>query len=77
MPKVTLYGAPTCPDCHLAKIFLDEHKVDFQDVNVSDKAKAQEMVGKTQQRTIPVIMVGDEFIVGFDKAKIKGLLRLK
>ena len=35
------------------------------------------MVEKSGQMGVPVILIEDEIIVGFDKAKISGLLGIK
>ncbi|MBW3022754.1 glutaredoxin family protein [Candidatus Woesearchaeota archaeon] len=76
-PKVTVYSTPTCPYCHKAKDFLKENKIEFEDIDVSkDQNKAQEMIEKSGQMGVPVIEVGDEIIVGFDKEKLKKALKI-
>jgi glutaredoxin 3 len=39
-----------------------------------DREKAQEMMQKSKQMGVPVIIIGDEIIVGFDRAKIDKLI---
>ncbi len=47
----------------------------FRDVNVAADAEAREaLVRLTGQMAIPVIVVGDEVVRGFDKARLKVLL---
>lgn len=47
----------------------------FRDVNVAADAQAREdLVRLTGQMAIPVIVVGDEVVRGFDKARLKTLL---
>ncbi|PIN75072.1 NrdH-redoxin [Candidatus Woesearchaeota archaeon CG10_big_fil_rev_8_21_14_0_10_37_12] len=76
-PKVTVYSTPTCPFCHKAKDFLKENKIAFKDIDVSkDHDAAQDMIEKSGQMGVPVIEIGDEIIVGFDKAKMKKALKL-
>jgi glutaredoxin len=49
--------------------------VAFRDVNVAADAQAREdLVRLTGQMAIPVIVVGDEVVRGFDKARLKTLL---
>jgi glutaredoxin-like YruB-family protein len=75
--KVKVYSTPTCPYCHMAKDFLKEHKIEFEDINVAeDHNAAKEMIEKSGQMGVPVIEIGDEIIVGFDKEKIKKALKL-
>jgi glutaredoxin 3 len=78
MVKVTVYSTDTCPWCHKAKDFLVQHKVKFVDKNVAeDDAARDEMVEKTGQMGVPVIIIeGHEPIVGFDAEAIKSALKL-
>jgi len=75
--KVKIYSTPTCPFCMMAKKFLKENNIDFEDIDVSaDQTKAEEMVQKTGQMAVPVIDIDGEIIVGFDKEKIRKALGL-
>lgn len=79
MVKVKIYSTPTCPYCHLAKEFFDEHKVEYTDINVAkDRKAAEEMVEKTDQMSVPVIIVEkdgkENIVIGFDKDKLSKLL---
>ncbi len=77
MKNVTIYSTPTCHFCHLVKDFFKEKNVAFTDYNVAtDLAKRKEMVEKSGQMGVPVIVIGDEFVVGFNKPKIAQLLGL-
>ena len=77
-PKVIVYSTQTCPYCFMAKDFLKDHKIKFQDVDVSkDNKAAQNMIKKSGQMGVPVIEIGKEIIVGFDQEAIKKALKLK
>jgi len=72
MKNVTIYSTPTCHFCHAAKDFLKENNIEFTDYNVAeDTEKRSEMVEKSGQMGVPVIMIDDEIMVGFDEAKLK------
>jgi glutaredoxin len=59
----------------MAKKFLKEAGYAFKDIDVSRDANAAErMVRKSGQRGVPVLEIGSEVIVGFDKARIKRAL---
>jgi len=75
MKSVTIYSTPTCHFCKSAKEFLTEKGVAFTDHNVAeDMEKRQEMLDKTGQMGVPVIMIDDEIMVGFDQNKLSELL---
>jgi glutaredoxin 3 len=78
MKKVIIYSTPTCIYCRMAKEWLSDNKVPFKDYDVyTDTEKRQEMVDKTGQLGVPVIMVDEEVIVGFDKKRLAELLEIK
>ncbi len=78
MAKVKVYSTPTCPWCHKAKEFLQELKVEFEDINVAENQEAaQEMVEKSGQRGVPVIEIDGEMIVGFNPEAIKKALKIE
>ena len=72
---VTIYTTPTCHFCHMAKEYFAENKVPFTEHDVArDLEKRKEMVQKSGQMGVPVIMVGDQLVVGFDKERLQELL---
>ena len=75
--SVKVYSTPTCPWCIRAKQFLKENNIEFQNLDVSsDKLAADQMMAKTGQMGVPVLDIDGEFIIGFDKDKIKQSLGL-
>lgn len=64
--NVIVYSTPTCPYCVMAKIFLKERNISFEDVDVSrDRARAEEMIRKSGQMGVPVIDINNNILVGF------------
>ena len=71
MKNITIYSTPTCHFCHMTKDYLKEHNILFTDYDVAkDLQKRQEMIQKSGQMGVPVIFVGDEMIIGFDKERL-------
>jgi glutaredoxin 3 len=69
--SVTIYSTPTCHFCEMAKEFFTQNNVPYTEHNVAaDMERRQEMIDKSGQMGVPVILIGDELIVGFDKEKI-------
>jgi glutaredoxin-like YruB-family protein len=72
---VTIYSTPTCHFCEMSKEFFKENDVAYTEHNVaSDLEKRQEMIDKSGQMGVPVILIGDDLVVGFDKEKLSSLL---
>ena len=74
--KVVVYSTPTCPYCKRAKEYLSRKGVSYTEINVAgDREKANEMIQKTGQMGVPVIIVDDsEVIVGFNQTLLDKLL---
>jgi glutaredoxin-like YruB-family protein len=73
--KVTVYSTPTCPYCKRAKDYLTQKGIPFTDYNVGeDREKAKEMIQKSKQMGVPVIVIDDDVIVGFNQTKLDSLL---
>jgi len=72
---VTIYSTPSCHFCQAAKAFFKDKNITYTEFDVaSDVEKRQEMIEKSGQMGVPVIFVGDQMMVGFDEAKLSGLL---
>jgi glutaredoxin-like YruB-family protein len=77
MAKVKIYSTPTCPYCQMAKEYLKNNKIDYEEYNVAeDEARLKEMVNKSHQMGVPVIDVDGEIVVGFDRALLAKLLHI-
>jgi glutaredoxin len=62
----------------MAKDFFAEKNVQYTGYDVSvDAAKREEMIELTGQLGVPVIQIGDELMVGFDRAKVAAKLGLE
>lgn len=75
MKKVTIYSTPTCHFCSMAKEYFKENHVEFETFDVaSDSEKRKEMVEKSGQLGVPVIVIDNDVVVGFNKPRLARLL---
>ncbi len=75
--KVDIYTTPTCHFCHMSKEYFKANNVSFTEHDVAnDIAAREEMMQKSGQRGVPVIFIGDDMIIGFDKQAIDKALGL-
>jgi len=78
MKPVIIYSTPTCTYCKAAKDYFAKNNVAYTEYNVaSDEMRRKEMVDKTGQLGVPVILIGDKVIVGFDQSAIAAALGKK
>ncbi len=77
-PRVVIYSTPDCPVCKRAKAYLAQKGIAYEEIDVSaDRKAAAEMVARSGQMGMPVILVGDAMLVGFNPLKLDAALKLK
>ena len=77
-PRIVLFTTPSCPWCRAVKIYLRQKGFRFREVDVSkDPDAARDMIRRTGQRGVPVLLIGNRPIVGFDREKKDKLLRIR
>lgn len=66
--RVLMYTTAVCPYCVRAKMLLKARGVtEIEEVRIDlDRARRDEMMSKTQRRTVPQIYIGDTHVGGFD-----------
>lgn len=75
---VKIYSTTHCPYCVMAKSFFKQNNIDFEEINVEeDREAAMEMIQKSGQTGVPVIEIGTQIIVGFNKPAIMKALETK
>ncbi len=73
--NVVVYSTPTCPYCKMVKEYLSQKGIAYTEHDLSkDYDKAREMVQKTGQMGVPVVIINDNAVIGFNRAKIDELL---
>ncbi len=73
---VTVYSAVWCAYCHMAMEYLKSKGVEYKDIDVDkDPEAAHKIFAKTGQAGVPVLEIGDETILGFDRMRIDTALR--
>ncbi|MGJ0429371.1 glutaredoxin 3 [Methylobacter sp.] len=67
MPEILIYTSTFCPYCVMAKRLLDKKGVRYTELNVDRQSGLrEEMMRKTQRRTVPQIYIGAYHVGGFD-----------
>jgi glutaredoxin 3 len=85
MKKVEIYSTPSCHYCNLAKDFFKAEGVAYIEYDVAeDLEKRKEMVERTQQMGVPVIIITDQdgddiapvITIGFNEDKLRDVLEI-
>lgn len=67
MPKIEIYTKSYCPYCKAAKQTLNSMGLSYREIEVStSQALFDEMVNRSQRKTVPQIFVGDVHVGGYD-----------
>ena len=80
MPKklkptnVVIYTTDNCPHCRKAKHWLKQHDIPFLDLNVGKPGKIQKQFYHLGGRSVPLFMIGEKMIIGFNPNQLKQIL---
>ena len=67
MKKIEIYTKSWCPYCQGAKALLDSKGLQYQEHDVAfNSNRLQEMIERSQRRTVPQIFINDLHIGGYD-----------
>lgn len=67
MPEILIYTTKICPYCIMAKRLLTQKGVSYTEINVDNPQVREDMMRKTQRRTVPQIYIGELYVGGFDE----------
>lgn len=80
--EVHLYALSTCPYCRMTKRFLDDHNIAYEitEVDLLEGDVKQTAIDEVKRlsggTSFPVLLAGEDVVVGFNKSKISELLGL-
>jgi len=67
VPRILLYTKNVCPYCDRAKDLLRAKDQSWDEINIEEVAGARdEMIERSERRTVPQIWIGDVHVGGFD-----------
>jgi mycoredoxin len=60
---IKLYSAFWCPDCRVAKRFLQRHNIAFSEIDIeTTPGAAEEVIARTGKRSIPQFVIDGEWV---------------
>jgi len=61
--EIVVYTAFWCPDCRVAKRFLQQHNIPFKEIDIeTTPGAADEVVKQTGTRSIPQFVIDGEWV---------------
>lgn len=73
MKKVEIYTSDTCIQCKKAKEYLQNNNIEFVEYNISSNEEFRRELIKKGYLSVPIIVVDNQDILGFDINRIKQL----
>lgn len=74
-PRIIVFSTPGCGWCRKMKSYLKEKGFRYRDIDISrDQKAAQDVQRKTGQTSVPVILINNRPIVGFNRKEIDRVL---
>jgi len=75
--RIIVFSTPSCGWCRKLKSYLREKGFRFRDVDISKDEKAvQDVMRKTGQTGVPVTLINNRPIIGFNRAEIDRALKI-
>jgi mycoredoxin len=61
--ELIVYTSPWCGDCRVAKQWLKQNNLDFQEINIEETpGAAEEVIRRTGKRAIPQFVINGEWV---------------
>jgi len=75
MSQVTVYTRTTCGPCRTLKYWLKNKNINYTEKNVDqDKNYTDELLKLTGFQIVPVVVIGNEHVMGVNIGRINELL---
>ena len=76
MTNITVYKMPKCDACERTKMWLDEHDLGYNEVDITEDEEAMELVKSHGYNQAPVVSINnfEDSWSGFNQEKLDSLL---
>jgi glutaredoxin-like YruB-family protein len=77
LKKIEIYTTESCSYCHAAKDFFRQNNIRFKEYDITKDIQARRELMRKGYKSVPLIVIDNEEVSGFDKAKLLSILKLK
>ena len=76
--NIKIYTSQTCSWCKKLKEWLKKKRLPFEDHDVTEnETDRDEVINKTGQMAVPLIIIDEEMMIGFDEKKLEQIVAMK
>lgn len=72
--EISLYSAEWCSYCASVRMYFDTHNIEYQEYDVEQSATGLLGLWAFRTNSVPVIVVGNEVIYGYNMDKVSAAL---
>jgi glutaredoxin len=72
---VKMLATSWCGYCARARAYLNSRGIPFEELDVEKSARGKQEYRALKGRGVPIILVGDQRMNGYDQARLEGMLR--
>lgn len=73
--QVTLYSTSWCGYCKKATAYLSSRGISYKELDVETSAEGKSGYARLKGRGVPIILVGEQRMNGFNQASLEGMLK--
>ena len=73
-PDIIMLGAWWCTYCYQARRYFQNNEISYCEYDIEQSAEGKRMYEKVNGRGIPVLLIGDHQLNGFDERSVESLL---
>ncbi len=73
--KVTVYTAKWCSACNALKAYLKANNIPYTNFDIEDSELANNKLKEHDIRQIPVILINEKMLLGFNQLKLEAELK--
>lgn len=73
-PDVIMLGTWWCPYCYQARRYFTDHDINYCEYDIERSVEGEKLYNKINAKVIPVLLVDQYIVNGFDEARLELLL---
>ena len=72
--KIIVYSSESCAPCKMVKKLLNSKNIKFETRDIDNSSWQDEVFSLTKQVSVPVVLVEDEVVVGYNPSRLLQLV---